>query len=162
MRSASFALSTSLRSGNKRKEKKDVPEDITPEQEDYINANPERFVDWDVPWTLNINYSMNLTRRFDVEQQADTNDIRQSVLFNGDVTIFKNWKIGFNTGYDFTAKELTTTTRNLYWDLHCWEFTANWIPFGDRQSFSLQLNIKSSLLQDLKLQARGGPDGVVF
>ncbi|NQX92167.1 MAG: hypothetical protein HRT74_08625, partial [Flavobacteriales bacterium] len=97
-----------------------------------------------------------------VDQPADTNDIRQSVLFNGDVTIFKNWKIGFNSGYDFTAKELTTTTLNLYWDLHCWEFTANWIPFGDRQSFSLQLNIKSSLLQDLKLQARGGPDGVVF
>ena len=162
MRNATLALSTTLRSSNGSKKKKDYPEEMTEEQQAFIEGNPDRFVDFDVPWSLNLNYSMNLTKRFDTELQADTNVISQSILFNGDVTIFKKWKIGFNSGYDLVAEEFTTTSIDLYWDLHCWEFTFNWIPFGIRQSFNVQLNIKSSMLQDLKLQARGGPDGFVF
>ena len=160
MTNASLSLGTSFRS-SKKKGKRNT-ENATEEQLEFVENNPSQFVDFNIPWSLNIDYTMDLTKRFDAALLADTNDIRQSMRFNGDFTILKNWKVGFNSGYDFVSKELTTTTLNLYWDLHCWEFAFNWVPFGERQSFSLQLNIKSSLLQDLKLQARGGPDGVVF
>jgi hypothetical protein len=43
----------------------------------------------------------------------------------------------------------------LHWDLHCWEFSASYVPFGARKSYMFQLNIKSALLKDLKLQKRG-------
>lgn len=132
------------------------------EELEYVEENRDDFVDFNVPWNLSVNYSLNLSRNFDSTIQADTSVITQSILFNGDLTIFEKWKIGFNSGYDFVAKDFTPTTLNLYWDLHCWEFSFNWIPFGIRQSFSLQLNIKSSLLKDLKLQARGGPNGLLF
>jgi hypothetical protein len=56
---------------------------------------------------------------------------------------------------DFGLRDFTTTNIGLHWDLHCWEFSFNFVPFGQRQSYMAQLNIKSALLQDLKIQRRG-------
>lgn len=137
--------------------------EVTEEQQELLNQNRDQFVDFNVPWSLNVNYSLNLNRRWNNQLGEDEDQITQSILFNGDVSLFKRWKIGFDSGYDFVAKELTPTTLNLYWDLHCWELTFNWIPFGFRQSFSLQVNVKSALLSDLKLQARrSGNGGLLF
>jgi hypothetical protein len=55
---------------------------------------------------------------------------------------------------DFGFRDLTTTNIGLHWDLHCWEFTASYVPFGQRKSYMVQLNIKSALLKDLKVQSR--------
>ncbi|MFM1931572.1 MAG: hypothetical protein RL226_875 [Bacteroidota bacterium] len=159
MKRASAAMGLSFRgTGQKVEKPKDVPE----EQLEQIEQNRNDYVDFSVPWSINLNYSLNLNKVFVRELQADTNAVTQSILFTGDVTVFKRWKIGVNSGYDLVAKELTPTTLNLYWDLHCWELTFNYIPFGFRKSFSIQLNVKSSLLKDLKLQARGGPNGLLF
>lgn len=130
--------------------------EIPDEQLELIEQNRDQFVDFNIPWSLNVNYSLNLVNRWNSQEQRDEADVTQSILLNGDISIMERWKIGFDTGYDFVAGELTPTTLNLYWDLHCWELTFNWIPFGFRRSFSLQLNVKSAILSDLKLQARGG------
>ena len=53
------------------------------------------------------------------------------------------------------TEEPTTTTITLYWDLHCWEFQASVVPFGIRKSYQVHINVKASILQDLKLQRRG-------
>jgi hypothetical protein len=136
---------------------------VTEEQLEVIEQNRNQFVDFNIPWSLNVNYTLNLSRNWSTALQSDTTAITQSILLNGDVSIFERWKIGFDTGYDFVAGEVTPTTLNLYWDLHCWELSFNYIPFGFRQSFSLQINVKSGLLSDLKLQARGGGgNGLLF
>jgi predicted glycosyltransferase involved in capsule biosynthesis len=61
------------------------------------------------------------------------------------------WKVGFNSWYDFTSKQFTNFGLNIYRDLHCWEMKLNWVPFGYQQSYNFQINVKSSILQDLKL-----------
>jgi hypothetical protein len=133
------------------------------EQLEAIEQNRNQFVDFNIPWSLNVNYTLSVNRNWSTALQADESDITQSLLFNGDVSIFERWKIGFDSGFDFVARELTPTTLNLYWDLHCWELSFNYIPFGFRRSFSLQINVKSALLSDLKLQARGGGgNGLLF
>jgi glyoxylase-like metal-dependent hydrolase (beta-lactamase superfamily II) len=101
----------------------------------------------------------------------------KTLTFSGDVTLFKHWAISFNSGYDmsnpryeslqlsdFGLRDFTTTNIGLHWDLHCWEFSANYVPFGQRQSYMMQLNIKSALLQDLKIQRRGnlGDPGYLY
>ena len=78
----------------------------------------------------------------------------QSVLFSGDLNILKYWKLGFSSGYDMVAREWTPTSLNLYWDLHCWEFNANVIPLGVRKSFTFRINVKASVLHDLKYELR--------
>ncbi len=148
--------------GSNRMGPQNEPE-IPEEQLELIEQNRNQFVDFNIPWSLNVNYSLNVLNRWNAQEQRDEADITQSLLLNGDISVMEKWKIGFDTGYDFVARELTPTTLNVYWDLHCWELTFNWIPFGFRRSFSLQLNVKSAILSDLKLQARGaGNNNLLF
>ncbi len=153
----SVAIGGSLQSQNRKSDPNRSTERGSQEELEFIEQNPERFVDWSVPWTMNFNYTLNANRTFFTmeDQLVDSLILSQSVMFNGDITIFDNWKIGINSGYDFVKNEPTTTTITLYWDLHCWEFQASVVPFGIRKSYQVHINVKASILQDLKLQRRG-------
>ncbi len=109
-------------------------------------------INFSLPWRLGVNYSYDINRIY--SQSTFTDNGRQSVLFNGDVNILKHWKLGFTSGYDMEAEELTPTSLNLYWDLHCWEFNFNIIPFGVRRSFMFRINVKASILKDMKFEQR--------
>ena len=169
---ASIALSTNLNpEANKKKEERAETASIAQEDLDYINANRQDYVDFDIPWSLNIRYSFtytnNPTRRLIKEGRSRPEDayrstrsinrnspFRQSVSFNGDVNLTPKWKIGFTSGYDFQAKEITQSSVNVFRDLDCFDFRFDWIPFGRFTSFYVQVNVKSSILRDLKLQRR--------
>lgn len=120
-------------------------------------------INFSVPWHLGISYSYDITRTY--ANNAFTDMQRQSVLFNGDLNILKYWKLGFSSGYDMVAKDWTPTSLNLYWDLHCWEFNFNIIPLGVRKSFSFRINVKASVLRDLKFEQRrpyGNDNNLLF
>ncbi len=110
-------------------------------------------VNFSLPWRLGVNYSYDVNRTYTSTEQF-VNSERQSLLFNGDVNILKHWKFGFSSGYDLVAGDWTPTSLNLYWDLHCWEFNFNIIPIGERKSFTFRINIKASILRDLKYEQR--------
>jgi lipopolysaccharide export system protein LptA len=109
------------------------------------------YIDFDVPWTLNMNYKL------DYSKPQFKDEIRQTINFSGDLSLTPKWKIGFTSGYDVDAKDLTYTTVNFYRDLHCWEMSFNWIPIGFRQSYTFTIKVKASVLQDLKLEKRNLP-----
>ena len=88
------------------------------------------------PWNMRVDYNLNLTRVWDAEMARDTSRITHALSARGGVNFFKKFKVNVNTGFDLARKEMTPTNLNFYVDLHCWEFTFNWIPFGVRQSFS--------------------------
>lgn len=115
------------------------------DQLEEINANPEAYIDFDVPWNFFMNY--NLT----YNALVDENKITQSLSFNGDISLTPKWKVGFTSGYDFVGKELIQTTLNIYRDLHCWEAKFRWVPFGQLKSYSIDINVKAPVLQSLKL-----------
>lgn len=108
-----------------------------------------------IPWNLHIGYNISVAKQFEVETQVDKSVVTQGLTFRGDFTLFARWTVGIDSGYDFELKEFTPTVINLRWDLHCWELKATWIPTGIRKSYMVQLNVKSPILQDLKLQRRG-------
>ena len=114
-----------------------------------IRNNPQAFIDFNVPWNLFVTYNLAYTDNPTLE-----NKLTQTLQFSGDVSLTAKWKVGFSSGYDFINKKLTQTNVTIYRDLHCWEFKLNWVPFGTLQSFSLDLNVKSPVLQDLKLSRR--------
>jgi hypothetical protein len=114
------------------------------------------FDDFSVPWNFSMGYNVNYRKQF-VEDEDDMN-VTQALSFNGDFSLFKTMRFGFNSGYDFEEKELTYTTLNLYWDMNCWEGTFSYIPFGTRKSYSIQLNIKSAIMSDLKLKRQQNLD----
>jgi len=86
--------------------------------------------------------------------QSDTLLINQSARIRGSIRIAEKWNVDVNGGYDFINRELTPTQLDIRWDLHCWELSVNWVPIGIRKSIYVRLNIKSSMLKDLKLEFR--------
>ena len=104
---------------------------------------------------------MRLQRNRRQDLQADTTILSQNLTFNGDITLFEDWWLTVGSGYDFTAGEFTNTQVNLRWDLHCWEFTARWVPFGIQQSLQLRLAVKASMLRDVKVEKRFQGAGLI-
>ncbi|MGL5889910.1 MAG: putative LPS assembly protein LptD, partial [Bacteroidia bacterium] len=146
---ANFAVGTSLRQGGLTSQTTGNRQNQSPlatqDELDYINANPNQFVDFSIPWSLNMNYNLSWSK-FGL-----TEDITQSVRLSGDVNVTPKWKVGFDTSYDLERKQFGFTSFNLYRDLHCWEMQFNWIPFGFLQSYSITIQVKASALNDLKL-----------
>ncbi len=98
-----------------------------------------------LPWNLNIYYNVTYTKVLN-----KVKDI-QTLNFSGDVSVTKFWKLGVTSGYDFTNRNLSYTSINLYRDLKCWEARIDWVPFGFRKSYSLTINLKTSMLSDVKI-----------
>ncbi len=121
------------------------------------------YVDFSVPWSLNVAYSVNLDNNYAVFSKRDSLIFTQSMLFSGDLNFTSRWKLTFSSGYDFVNKNLTLTSINIYRDLHCWEMRLGTIPFGPRKSYNFTLNVKATVLQDLKLvRRRDYRDAVAF
>lgn len=123
---------------------------VSEQDREIIMGNPYAFVDFNVPWSLNLNYNLNFLR-----QGFDKGQVVQSVTFQGDVNLSPGWKIGYSSGYDLSNKELMISKIDLFRDLHCWEFTFSWIPNGFRKSFEFIIRAKPGSLQDLKINRRG-------
>ena len=118
-----------------------------------IDRNPDSFIDWSIPWSLSINYTLryNNTPHYAGPVPLGQNKVVQTLGFSGDISITPKWKIQAQSGWDFEAKGLSYTSINIYRDLHCWEMRFNWIPLGFRKSWNFTINVKSPVLQDLKL-----------
>jgi hypothetical protein len=100
-----------------------------------------------LPWNLNVYYNLSILQQYIGAKTKYTH----SLNFNGSINVTKYWKIGATSGFDFTHKQLSYTTFNLYRDLKCWEARIDWVPFGFRKSYSLTINLKTSMLSDVKI-----------
>ena len=106
---------------------------------------------FEIPWSLNANYSLNYNKGNNSSAFSDTT---QSLIFSGNMKITNKWKVGFRSGYDFESKELTYSSIDVYRDLHCWELLFNWIPIGYHQSYTLTIRVKADVLKDLKYEKK--------
>lgn len=120
---------------------------------DFINSNPEAYIDFNIPWSLNFNYNITYSPNFN-ESAPSTTEVINTLSFSGDFSLTENWKIEFRSGYDFEQNDLSYTTLNIHRDLHCWRMNFSVIPFGPRQSYTFDIAVKAPVLQDLKLQRR--------
>ena len=116
-----------------------------------MNPNGDGYVDFNVPWSLNIYYTFMWTSAFNKSSDNNEKTLVQTLAFNGDVNLTKKWKIGYTSGYDFQHHSFSYTSLNIYRDLHCWEMIFNWIPTGFRKSYNFTIRVKASVLKDLKL-----------
>jgi hypothetical protein len=79
-----------------------------------------------------------------------------NLSFSGDISLTPKWRISSSTSYDFVAKQFTYTSINVSRDLHCWNMSASFVPFGPFQSYYLRIGVNSSMLRDLKYEKRSG------
>lgn len=115
-----------------------------------ISRDPNAFVDFNIPWNFSFSYS------FQYSNNLGVSNISNTLNFNGDLNLTPKWKVTFNSGYDFQNNGLTPMNIAIYRDLHCWDMSVNWVPYGAYKSYSLTIKVKASILQDLKLSKRQG------
>ncbi len=107
------------------------------------------FYNFNVPWSINLSYSLNFSnvRR---ENQISSH----SVNFNGDIQLSPLWSIGASSGYDLLNRGATFTQLRFERDLKSWRINFTWVPFSDRSSWNFFIGVKSDLLKDLKHEKR--------
>lgn len=155
--SATLAMSTNLNPKARSKEtssrekigKSDLPET----EKQFLMKNPDAYVDFDIPWSMNLSYNLSYSNPVKTSQ-AVKSSINQTLTVNGDLSLSEKWKITYSSGFDIKAGALTMTNLGIARDLHCWTMRLNWTPFGYFQQFNFTINVKSSMLQDLKLERR--------
>ncbi len=153
--SARIAINGSFKSMTKKQSPQNIqvgPENLS--EYELLLRYPDFFVDFNIPWNVSFSYALNINKR--PLRTKDTMLYAQTLNLRGDLSITKNWKVNVVTNIDITAKKLSTTTIEIYRDLHCWQMRFVWIPVGTYRSYNFSLNVKSALLQDLKISRRRG------
>lgn len=162
IRSASLNMNTSLNpnSAQNQGEKRDeltnqfmqqggVMNEFVESEINRIATDPSQYIDWDIPWNLSFGYVLSYSK-----QVSGRKNITQTISMNGDFSLSDKWKINFNTGFDAQTKQLTQTMIGIARDLHCWQMNVNWVPFGAFTSYNIDIRVKSTILQDLKVSRR--------
>ena len=119
-----------------------------------LGSNFQGGKDTNWPWNLRVDYNLDMRKQWLPATQRDSLVMTQSMRARGGIDLFDLFRIDLSTGYDFMRREQTSTQLDVYWDLHCWELAVNVVPFGLRKSIYIRLNIKASMLKDLKVEYR--------
>ena len=157
----SLAVSTSFQSQPKEEPKPETEEDntgllpMTMEEQQaqlaYIRQNPAEFADFNIPWSLNISFSLNFNRQFKADYSGFETKYYSNMSWNGDFNLTPRWKLGMNGYYDFTTSKIQTLTMYLSREMHCWQLSINVTPVGLYRSFNITINPKSGILRDLRI-----------
>jgi hypothetical protein len=151
--SATVALGTNLnpagREKNQETRERIAGSDLPEQEKQYYLQNPDTYIDFTIPWSLQLNYSLSYSRPVNSPVR-----ITQALQFSGDMSLSEKWKITFNSGFDFENMEFTTTNIGVTRDLHCWTLNFNWGPFGRFTYYNFRIAVKASVLQDLKIERR--------
>lgn len=157
--SATLALNTNLNPNMRKRENevrnKVAESDIPEADKQHIIQNPNAYVDFDIPWSLNIGYSLSYRRQpTNNQERLRGADVTQTLQVSGDLSVSEKWKVTYNTGYHFETAQFTQTNLGISRDLHCWTMNFTWVPFGRFQSYNFTIAVKAAVLQDLKLERR--------
>ncbi|MFO7891915.1 MAG: putative LPS assembly protein LptD [bacterium] len=123
------------------------PDFITDDQYEQNN----QISNFDIPWTLNVSLRYS---------HSKTNPLNSHKTFymntNLNFNLTENWKITYNARYNFEEKEMISQDFVFYRDLHCWEARFVWSPIGRYKHFYFKINVKASMLSDIKYEKGTG------
>ncbi len=113
----------------------------------YFNTGNLSSIDYSLPWQL----------RFSLFLQADkSNPLEPETisLFNAaaKAALSKNWQIAMNTGYDFQNGELVLPMFQISRNLHCWQMSVQWVPFGQFRSYAVEIGLKVPESKDIHVR----------
>lgn len=100
---------------------------------------------YSVPWTLSADYSFTYSKNSNKKAM-----ITQTLNLNGSISFTDKWSMSLSSGYDFDAKEFTSTRISVSRNLHCFNLSFYIIPFGRLKSYNFTLSFNSSMFQGLE------------
>jgi lipopolysaccharide assembly outer membrane protein LptD (OstA) len=119
------------------------------QKKNYLGLYEEREADFTIPWSLSLNYNFS---------QSQSNPFRKTVYSNVsgnlDFNLTPAWKFSFTGSYDIKNREFSAPQVQISRDLHCWIMNFTWNPVGTYRGYRLEIKVKASQLQDLKVTKR--------
>ena len=159
----SFGYSFKSRDNTKQPAINDInsvpPEYMNPFYDPYGTMDPvlrrqymaNAYYDFSLPWNIGFNYAVNYSVSYvNNGTTGIRRNITQTIGFNGSITFSPKMAATFSGGYDIATNKLTTSSISITRDLHCWQMSFSWIPFGYYKSWSFHIGVKAASLQDLK------------
>lgn len=100
-----------------------------------------------VPWNARFDFNYDI-RRLDPRNVTKT--------FNGSVSagtrITQNWQINYSAQINLLKEKIVSQSFSFVRDLHCWTMRFDWTPTGPAAGYFFVIQVKSTQLQDIKLQ----------
>jgi len=120
-------------------------------QLDYMRRNPSDFVDFNIPWSVNLGVSVYFNERLKADYSGFEKEFSSNLNFSGSFSLTPKWNFSVNGYYDFDTRNLQTFTMSIAREMHCWQMSINVTPVGPYRYFNISISPKSGLLQDLKI-----------
>ena len=159
----SFGYTFKSRDDNSQAAMNDInsipPEYQNPFYDPYGHMDPvlrrqymaQSYYDFSLPWNVGFNYAVNYSISYvNNGTTGYRKNITQTLGFNGSLNLTPKTGVTFQGGYDIKTRKLTTSAISITRDLHCWQMSFSWIPFGFHRSWSFNIGVKAASLQDLK------------
>jgi len=139
---------------NKNKKKDENENDrLKEKKEDIALGSQSTYMPFTVPWRFSFNYTLFYTNDYRPDSKGvNKGMVNQALSLGGSLTLTEKWNMDVNTNFDIQAMKFSFTTINISRNLHCWAMSFNFVPFGDRKSYSFNLSASSAMLRDLKIQ----------
>ncbi len=120
---------------------------------EYIPGGWLYYTNPNVPWSLNFSASFRYSRSYSYNSSTEVltkKDTYTTTLnVTGNIKLTPRLNINASSGYDFIAKQLTTTQLNATYDLHCFNITFSWVPIGTWKQYSFKIAANAASLADL-------------
>jgi len=106
-----------------------------------------------LPWTLSLDYSLSYAySTFNKSKMEYDRELAHNVGVRGTLNLTNKWSFTAYGAYSFNEKAITYSSLGITRDLHCWQMTASIVPFGAYKIYNFLIQVKSSMLSDIKYQ----------
>ena len=121
------------------------------QMQEYMRRNPNEFVDFNIPWDIGIDFHLSYSTQPKSDYSGYDKLFNTSLTFRNSFSLTPKWNFSTNGYFNVDRTKLEQFTMSINRDLHCWQLGINVTPVGQYSSFSITVNPKSSVLQDLKV-----------
>ncbi len=119
--------------------------------QEYMRRNPAEFVDFNIPWSIDLSYSLYFARRIKPDYSGFTTEVSSSVSFNNSFSLTPKWNFSTTGFFDFKEMQLTLFSMTISRDMHCWQMSISVVPINQVRYFNITISPKSAVLQDLRV-----------
>ena len=118
---------------------------------EYIPGGYLYYMNPNVPWSVNFNYSFNYrpTYQYANEQMTKVKNFTQTLGMSGNIKLTPRLSMQMSTNFDLMALQMGATQISATYDLHCFNINVSWVPTGKWQSWSFRIQANAAALADL-------------
>ena len=118
---------------------------------EYIPGGYLYYMNPNVPWSINFNYSFSYrsTYQYANEQMTKVKNYTQTLGMSGNIKLTPRLALQMSTNFDLMALRMSATQISATYDLHCFNINVSWVPNGKWESWSFRIQANAAALADL-------------